>query len=78
MKACVSIAMDEGILARIAHRKAKPMTRDTSHKKRNNDALKKDDASLVKNRGTLKESAQIETPETKLKKSQTELGVGKI
>ena len=51
---------------------------DTSHKKRSNSTLKRDDASLVKSRGIPTEDAQIETPETKLKKSQTELGVGKI
>jgi len=75
-EACVSVAMDEDISARNVQRKTRPVTNNTFHRKRSNSALKRDDASLVKSRGTLK-GAQTETPETKLKTSQTGLWVGK-
>jgi len=58
---CASIAMDEGISARIAHRKTKPITDDISHKKRSNYTLRRDDASLVKSEGTPLRSAQTRT-----------------
>jgi len=64
---CASVAMDEGISARIAHRKTKPITNDTSHKKRSNCTLKRDDASLVKSRGTPVGGAQTRTQKTKQK-----------
>jgi len=64
---CASVAMDEGILARIAHRKIKPITNNTSHKKRSNCTLKRDNASLVESGGTPIGGAQTRTQETKLK-----------
>jgi len=64
---CASIAMDEGISARIAHRKNKLITNDTSHKKRSDCTLKRDNASLVKSEGTPVGGAQTRTQETKLK-----------
>jgi len=67
MKACVSIAMDMGILARNAQRRTRPMTNNTSHKKRSNSALKRDDASLVESGGTPIGGAQTRTQKTKPK-----------
>ena len=77
MKDCVSIAMNEGISARNAQRRTRPIMNDTSHKKRSNYALKKDDASLVKSGGTPIGGAQIRTLGTKLKTSRTGLRVEK-
>jgi len=51
--------MDEGISARDAQKGTKPVMNDTSHKKRNDRTLKRDDASLVESRGTPKRGAQI-------------------
>jgi len=67
MKACVSIAMDVGISARDAQRRTRPATNDTSHKKRSSCTLKRDDASLVKSRGTPVGGAQTRTQKTKKK-----------
>jgi len=77
MKACVFVAMDEGISARNAQRKNRPVMNDTSHKKRSDSTLKRDDASLVESGGTPIEGAQIETQETKTKTSGMGLWVKK-
>jgi len=59
--------MDKGISARNAQRSTRPITNDTSHRKRSESTLKRDDASLVESKGTPIEGAQIETQETKPK-----------
>ena len=54
-------------MARNVQRKTRPVTNDTFHKKRSNSALKRDDASLVKSRGTLVGGAQTRTQKDKQK-----------
>jgi len=67
MKACVSIAMDEGISARNAQRRTRSVMNNTSHGKRSNCTLKRDNASLVESGGTPIGGAQTRTQKTKPK-----------